>query len=114
MSRKPDGAELKRVYGVALTPSLVSQLKAEAHVGNLSAWIDEKIRQEVVGLVENNVIFACDCGAEASMNAWKGWEWKCVSCQKVYENGGGLRKIYPTPARSATPHHKSKPFSWPW
>lgn len=95
MGRKLEESAYKRHYTLTLNPDLVDFIRKQRGVDNLSAFVNEKLRQEKMGSTTvHNELFKCPaCEFTASPDVWLSKEFKCVGCGKHYENGDTLERV---------------------
>jgi len=78
MSRTPVESVRKRTYGLTLNPELAEEMRTELKIDNLSGWVNEQMRKAIL---DNKIVFECNCGLVAGISAWEKWLLVCPTCQ---------------------------------
>lgn len=73
-----ESAKKTRV-SLTLNPDLVTWLRESAKVLNLSAWVNEQMRDYKLKLT---YISRCPCGVESGRKGWAKWRGICPNCGK--------------------------------
>ena len=81
--RTPEESTKKMTYGITLNPDLVEDLREKCGVDNLSAWVNEQIRMEVMR-GDSAIMYACNwngCKCTAAALVWNTrWNKVCKAC----------------------------------
>ena len=91
MSRPCEGIDRKIVVSITIDRELAQELKEECHVSNLSGWLNEKIREEVVG--KRSALECPNCHAIMGYAGWRTRKYACPQCSKVFPEGAGLNRV---------------------